>query len=258
MISVSAARAFAEQLREAEVDGTAAPLASDTFPDLDVGGARAIARARDELRRDDGEVLIGYKLGWTSAAMRAALGIDRPNWGTLWRSQHLGAQLDMATLRHAKVEPEIVYVAGAELSGTEVTSGDAISNCAGWAIGIEVVHPRWKSFDFTWLDNTADNSSSAAIAVGPKRQIGVEPAAIEVTFSDGVDTRTGRGDLAMGDPAEAVAWLARQLAHEGLAVEHGQIVFTGGLTAPFDVLQGARFTASCTELGDVEITTVDA
>ncbi|WP_420450200.1 2-keto-4-pentenoate hydratase [Ilumatobacter sp.] len=258
MISDSAARAFAEQLRDAEVDGTAAPLASDTFPDLDVGGARAIARARDELRRSDGEVLIGYKLGWTSAAMRAALGIDRPNWGTLWQSQHLDGQLATATLRHAKVEPEIVYVADAELSGTEVTSGDVISSGAGWAIGIEVVHPRWKSFDFTWLDNTADNSSSAAIAVGPKRQIGVEPAALDVTFSDGADTQTGRGDLAMGDPAEAVAWLARQLAREGLGIERGQIVFTGGLTAPFDVSHGSRFTASCAELGDVAITTADS
>ena len=125
MITDAEARAFAQRLRSAEFDGVAAPLATETFDDLGADGARAIARARDQLRRDDGDTLIGYKLGWTSAAMREALGIDRPNWGTLWRSQYLDGQLAMATLRHAKVEPELVYLAGAELSGAEVTSGDA-------------------------------------------------------------------------------------------------------------------------------------
>ena len=78
-----------------------------------------------------------------------------------------------------------------------------------------------------------------------------------MTFSDGSDTRTGRGDQAMGDPGEAVAWLARELAHEGRGIERDQIVFTGGLTAPFDVTPRSRFVARCPDLGDVEITAVD-
>ena len=35
-----------------------------------------------------------------------------------------------------------------------------------WALGIEVVDPRFPSFAFQALDNTADNSSSAAVAIG--------------------------------------------------------------------------------------------
>ena len=60
------------------------------YPGLTWHDARAIARRRDEMRRNAGETFIGYKLGWTSAAMREALGIDRPNWGTLWASQFTG------------------------------------------------------------------------------------------------------------------------------------------------------------------------
>lgn len=248
-----AAWGFARLLRAAENEGSAVPLATNTFSGLDWHGARRIALARDDLRREDDDACIGYKLGWTSAAMRQALGIDRPNWGTLWRSQRLGTPLELAALRHAKVEPEIVCVAASRLQGGNVSAAEVIEKAAGWAIGIEVVSPRWESFDFTWLDNTADNSSAAAVAVGPVQQLDVEPATIEVSFSNGRETRTGLGDQAMGSPAEAVAWLARSLAVEGSAIEPGDLVFTGGLTAPFDVQAGSRYVASAPGLGSVDV-----
>lgn len=255
MTEHGATREFARQLRSAELGGTAVPLASKTFTNLDWRRARQIAVERDKLRVEDGDIRIGYKLGWTSAAMRDALGIDRPNWGTLWRSQRIDRRLDMTILRHAKVEPEIVYVAGIELRGAEVDASVVVANASGWAIGIEVVHPRWSSFDFTWLDNTADNSSAGAVAIGPVRQLGIDPATLKVEFSDQIDSRRGSGEQAMGSPAEAVAWLARQLATEDRSIEPGDIVFTGGLTSPFDVTAGSRYTASCSELGTVEVST---
>lgn len=247
-----ATRAFARRLRRAELDGTAVPLASETFANLDWQQARQIAIERDRLRVDDGDIRIGYKLGWTSIAMREALGIDRPNWGTLWRSQRTDGHLGLATLRHAKVEPEIVYVAGRELRGAGVDAASVVEHASGWAIGIEVVHPRWASFDFTWLDNTADNSSAAAVLLGPVRQLRSEPAALEIEFSNGSESRRGLGEQAMGSPAEAVAWLTRQLATEDRSIEPGDVIFTGGLTAPFDVTAGSSYAATCPELGTVE------
>ncbi len=59
---------------------------------------------------------------------------------------------------------------------------DVIRAAASWSIGIEVVNPRWSSYEFTWLDNTADNSSAAAIAIGDRvpfagslAEVGVRP-----------------------------------------------------------------------------------
>lgn len=146
-ISDRQAHDFAARLRTAERDGSAMPLASEAFTELDWNDARRIAVARDELRQADGDECIGYKLGWTSSAMRNAFGIDRPNWGTLWRAQLIDRQLDLSRLRHAKVEPEIVYTARSEVSGTDVTAHDVLDSALGWAIGIEVVHPRWPSYD---------------------------------------------------------------------------------------------------------------
>jgi len=184
--------------------------------------------------------------------MREALGIERPNWGTLWESQRIEHGLDLTLLRHAKVEPEIVYTAGAPLTGTDVTAGDVIEAAAGWALGIEVVHPRWASYDFTWLDNTADNSSAGAVRHGAAQKLSVNPASVDVMFSAAAESRAGEGAHAMGSPADAVAWLVRQLASEGRSIVPGQIVFTGGLTAPFDIEPGGRYAARSAQLRSVE------
>jgi 2-keto-4-pentenoate hydratase len=58
--------------------------------------------------------------------MREALGIDQPNWGTLWASQRLPDRVEADRFIHAKVEPEIVYVSGAPLAG-RVEAGDVVA-----------------------------------------------------------------------------------------------------------------------------------
>lgn len=254
MLSRSEALTVARGLRDAELDGTVAANPSCVFPTLGWADARLIAQQRDRLRIDDGDTQIGYKLGWTSAAMREALGMDRPNWGTLWASQRLDGPLDCRGLRHPKVEPEIVYIAARPLEGDDLDARAVIEAARGWALGIEVVHPRFASYDFTWLDNTADNSSAVAIAVGATAAIAVDPATIDISFGDGQVERDGRGDLAMGSPAEAVAWLVRSLSAEGASLRADDIVFTGGLTAPFDLGIGTTYSARSSLLPPVELT----
>ena len=120
-----------------------------------------------------------------------------------------------------------------------------------------MVHPRWASYDFTWLDNTADNSSSSGVVINTPTTEGFadqqDVADATVEFSDETTTRRGKGSAAMGSPAEAVAWLARSLADEGERIEGGQLVFTGGLTAPFDVTAGGLYTARSPKLGEVRL-----
>ncbi|MYH00743.1 MAG: 2-keto-4-pentenoate hydratase [Acidimicrobiaceae bacterium] len=257
MIDDATVDVIARELRRAEFDGGSCELPSARIDGLTWADARAIARRRDALRLDDGDTLIGYKLGWTSKAMREALNIARPNWGTLWRSQVLDGRLDLGRLRHPKAEPEIVFVAAEPIEGPSATAGDVLSLAAGWALGIEVVHPRWASYDFTWLDNTADNSSSSGVVINTPTTEGFadqqDVADATVEFSDETTTRRGKGSAAMGSPAEAVAWLARSLADEGERIEGGQLVFTGGLTAPFDVTAGGLYTARSPKLGEVRL-----
>ncbi len=241
---------LADELYRAAKQAQPVHLLTKRFPDLDWDGARQVARATDALRSSAGEIQVGWKLGWTSAAMRRALGVNRPNWGTLWQSQILQQpqHLDLTAFIHPKVEPELVWRCPSDISGVDVTADDIAELGGHWALGLEVVDPRFPSFSFDALDNTADNSSSAAVAVGQfvsaeELRVGSSggPTELSVSFTDDYETRNGVGSNAMDSPLEAVAWFVRAMAVEGLTLGADQIVFTGGLTAPFDVAAKATY-----------------
>ena len=116
--------------------------------------------------------------------------------------------------------------------------------------------PRWPSFDFDWLDNTADNSSCAGVRFGEFVPL-TDPATVEVDFTDNASVLHGCGANAMGDPCAAVAWLLRALDREGSSLPAGSIVFTGGLTAPFDLGGGRTYklTAPSAQMPSLELHT---
>lgn len=240
-----AATELALELEQAERNRVGVPLLTDRFADFSWSDARVIAQARDELRLSAGDRPIGYKLGWTSAAMREALGIQQPNWGTLWASQVRTDVIELDQLIHPKVEPELVFVAGADLrAGASID--DVMAGCAGWMLGLEVVDPRFPSFDFRWLDNTADNSSAARVVMSERFELD-DPASVEIAFTGGEEERVGVGANAMGSPLVAVQWLVERLGSEGSMLPAGSIVFTGGLAAPFDLGPGHTFSVTTTD-----------
>jgi 2-keto-4-pentenoate hydratase len=59
---------------------------------------------------------------------------------------------------------------------------------------------------------------------------------------DGEVLSEGTGDAVMGDPAEAVAWLANELGRRGDALPAGEPILSGSLTAAAPADPG-RFVA---------------
>lgn len=245
--------AAALELDEAERHRSGVRPLSMRIGGLTTAEAWSIAAARDRLRAERGEVRTGYKLGWTSEAMRRALGIHQPNFGTLWAYMHVDdGILDLGRLIHPKAEPEFAYLADAVLEGTEVAAHD-VARAGRWAVALEVVDPRWESYDFDWFDNTADGSSAAAYVLGTFRRSAVSPERFQLTMDAGDVLRQGSGEAAMGSPAEAVAYLVRQLHDQGTALQPGAIVLTGGITAPIDLTVGLMVRVSSPELGSCEM-----
>ncbi len=120
-------------------------------------------------------------------------------------------------------------------------------------MALEVVDPRWISYDFNWLDNTADGSSAAAYVLGAFHAVSVPPESLRLTMDSGAIARTGLGEAAMGSPAEAVAFLVRQLHLREAALEPGMVVLTGGITAPIDLTAGLTVQVSSPELGSCAV-----
>ena len=238
----------ADRLEQARSTLTGLSLFSRDPGGLSAQEAWAIAAEVDRRLVQRGRRRTGYKLGWTSAAMREALGIDTANFGSLWDDMAAHTTLDLARLRHPKAEPEIAFLADRALSGSEVGADD-VERAGRWALALEVVDPRWETYEFTWLDNTADGSSAAAYAVGDFVVAEVPPEDVTLTMDWGDGQRSGSGRAAMGSPAEAVAYLVRELAGRGDRLDAGMLVLTGGITAPIDLEPGLEIEVSSPQLG---------
>lgn len=243
----------ATMLERAERHAIGTEPFSRVYPAMNTDDALQVARERDRRRRHAGVQHTGYKLGWTSAAMRRALGIDRPNYGSLWESMRLTAALDLDELIHPKAEPEFAFRANATLAGQHLAADDVVS-AGSWAVAIEVVDPRWRSYSFTWEDNVADGSSAARYLTGPWHEPTGSAADWSLTMTWDQQERSGTGDAAMGSPAAAVAWLVRALHQAGERVQPGMIVLTGGITAPIDLAAGMTVRVASQEFGECVMT----
>lgn len=190
-----------------------------------------------------GEQIVGWKLGYTSAAMREQMGVASPNHGPLTDAMVLadGAVLPSGTL-HPRVEPEVA------LTFREPVPPDAdieavMAACERAVACLEVVDSVWEGYRFHLEDNTADGSSAAFVVLGADLPTDDLPAVAVDLCVDGVPVESGTGAAASGHPAAGVAWLAARLAERGRAVEAGHVVITGGLTKAHPLTPGGTVSA---------------
>ena len=198
--------------------------------ELTLDTAYRVQRIVTEARLAKGEQIVGWKLGYTSEAMRLQMGVVEPNFGPLTDAMLLpnDGTVD-PTLVQPRVEPEIGIVLARPLEGG-ATLDEMLGATAHAFACLEVVDSVYVDYRFRLEDNTADGSSAAQVVVGPPL-----PA---------------QGSAASGHPANGVIWLADQLHQMSGRLEAGQIVITGGLTpavalAPGDVV-AARFADTTT------------
>ena len=199
--------------------------------DLTIEDAYAIQRVGAALRLERGEKLIGWKLGYTSPAMRAQMGIDQPNFGPLTDAMLVAHDGDAdPALIQPRVEPEIGLRFDRSLRGD--ANLDDVLGAVGEAFAcLEIVDSVYPDYRFRLEDNTADGSSAAQVVVGPALSSTERlDEVMVVLLHNGVQSGSATGRAASGHPAAGVVWLAGQLALQGRHIEAGNIVITGGLT----------------------------
>jgi 2-keto-4-pentenoate hydratase len=244
---------LAARLSKAVADRTAIDQLSDDVPDLDLAAGYAVQR----VLRDSAGPLVGWKLGVTSRAKQAQVGVSSPVYGFLAGANALdiGEPLRTGELIQPRAEPEIVFTLGADLTGPNVTAADVLAATAGIAVGIEIIDSRFRDYRFTMPDVVADNTSAGRFVVGaPVPPDGVDLRLVGVVLEHNGDVAaTAAGSASLGHPAAAVAWLARELFAEGEGLRAGEIVLSGGLTAAVPVAPGDVVVASIDRLGTVEL-----
>ena len=243
----------AARLAKARADRVAIGPVSAEFPGFELFAGYAVQR----LLRVEAGPLAGWKLGVTSRAKQAQVGVHEPVRGFLAARDalDLGEPLVVAQHIQPRAEPEIVFVMGADLAGPAVTSSAVLAATAGVAVGIEVLDSRYRDYKFTMADVVADNTSAGRFLVGPT----VPPTGLDLRLTgvllelNGEVVATAAGAAALGHPAAAVAWLVRSLAAEDEGLRAGDVVLSGGLTAAVPVHAGDVVTATADRLGTVEL-----
>lgn len=255
-------RAAAERLREAAATGSPVAPVRDLIGRDDVAAAYAVQQLNVQARLDEGATIVGRKIGLTSPAVQAQIGVDQPDFGVLFDDMAYGDgdAIPFGSVLQPKAEAEVAFVLKEDLAGDDLDR-ETVAAAIDYAVAaIEVCGSRVADWDISFGDTVADNASSGVYVLGSERRTLAEVTPAEVTMSmvvDGEEVSTGNGAACLGDPLNAVVWLARKAAEFGDPLRAGQVVLSGALGPMRPVHPGAEVTVTISGLGSVSATFTD-
>lgn len=247
---------LSQRLLSAERERSAIDPITILYPDLSEADAYAIAR-QTMLKRQ--QKVVGFKLGYTSAAMRLQMGIDTPNFGYLTRDQMIDPDeplINFHELIHPLVEAEIAITIRRDIKDGSQNRFSISRYVESVHPAIEVVDTRYHEYKFSSVDNISDNSSSARLILGQRHLLeSIDDLRLVGTqlWSEGAVIDQGIGANALGNPLRALAWLANTLIDHGQYLAEGSVVLTGGLTRAYPAKAGQGFIAEMYGLGTVRL-----
>jgi len=247
----------ADLLQTAE--GTQSPTSqlSQRYPNMSVSDAYAVQAENIGRREAKGARIVGYKIGLTSVAMQKMMNVDTPDYGHLLDDMVIpeAVPIDTTALVQPRVEPELAFILGSDLPMRPITVADVWRATAFVMPCLEVIDSRYAGWQITFEDTVADNASSARVVLGGSP---CAPAVLPNLAGRGVVLRvrghvveTGALGAVMGNPVNAVAWLATELAAHGVAMRAGDIVLSGSPTRAVDVKAGDHVEATFEGIGTI-------
>jgi 2-oxo-hept-3-ene-1,7-dioate hydratase len=262
MLSADEIAAAAARLDEAERSRRQIRMLSLQHPGMTIDDAYAIQRAWTALKQDNGRVIRGHKIGLTSYAMQAAVGIDTPDFGALLDDMFFydGARIPTERFIALRIEAELAFVLARRLAGPNCTIFDVLNATDHVTPALEILDTRIQRVDPETkatrkiVDTVADNAANAALVIGgrPIRPNDVDLRWIAALVSrNGQLVETGVAAGVLNHPANAVAWLANALHHHGVTLEPGEVILSGSFIRQIEVRRGDTIHADYGQFGTV-------
>ncbi|MEW9672463.1 2-keto-4-pentenoate hydratase [Ammoniphilus sp. 3BR4] len=248
-----------DHLLQAELEKKAVAPLTDVFPDLSVDEAYQVQMRAIEQKVQEGQRIVGKKIGLTSLAMQKLLGVDQPDYGHLLNHMEVSNQgsIPMPRLFQPKVEAEIAFVLHKDLKGPSVTLEDVLEATEYIVPALEIVDSRIVDWKIKLQDTIADNASCGLYVLGDQKVSVTEIDLREIEMSlyrNGELMNTGSGTAVLGHPATCVAWLANKLFEYDVILKAGEVILSGALSAAVNAEKGDQFIADFHHLGKVEVT----
>jgi 2-keto-4-pentenoate hydratase len=200
---------------------------------------------------------VGRKIGLTSLAVQAQLGVDQADFGTLLDDMAVGPDrvVPAGRLLQPKIEAEIAFVLTADITSAAPTL-EEVTDAIGTAhAALEIVDSRIAGWDIRIADTVADNASSGMFVLGDAAPLAdIDPVGVRMEMDrDGVPVSSGSGAACLGNPLIAVLWLARTAAAFGQPLLAGEVILSGALGPMVPVRPGESYKAHLSGLGSVQV-----
>lgn len=222
-----------------------------------VEDAYAVQAAIMNARESHSNPLIGRKVGLTSPAVQAQLGVDQPDYGRLLADMLItDGAIRLSELIQPKIEAEIAFLIKRDV--LQADRETLVASIEAVAPSFEIVDSRIKDWRIGFFDTVADNASSSRFILGESR---VDPSEIDLAevemrmLVNGEELSRGAGRDCLGDPLNALQWVAEMSIRQGIPLRGGEWVLSGALGPMVALAPGMEVRAEFTGLGDVAATT---
>lgn len=221
-------------------------------PGIELADAYRSQHALLARRLARGEQLAGTKLGFTSEAKMAQMGVSDIIVGQLTDAMQVpdGGAVSLTRFVHPRIEPEVAFRLERDVDPADTDADLAIDAVAP---ALEIIDSRYRDFRFSLADVVADNASAAAFVIGPWQPPDLDLADRPVELVvDGSSAETGSTAAILGHPLRTLPALLAMARRYGFALRAGDVVLAGAATAavPFGV---SRVSASVAGLGAVTV-----
>ncbi|TQR08569.1 2-keto-4-pentenoate hydratase [Psychrobacillus soli] len=207
-------------------------------------------------KREMGATIVGKKIGLTSKAMQEMFKVDKPDYGHLLDEMIYDEKsiISLDSFIQPKIEFEIAFVLKKDLKGPGVTVEDVIEATDYVVPAAEIIDSRIKDWEIKFEDTVADNGSSVGAIFGGNHcflnDIDLPDVEMKV-YKNGELIETATGAAVLGDPINAVVWLANALGEYNIALHKGEKILAGALAKAVAIQEGDEFEATFTDLGTV-------
>ena len=248
----------ANRLMQAQKSGVATSPIRQTIGLKNIQTAYKVQHLISQLRMDHGARRIGRKIGLTSEAVQKQLGVDQPDYGSLFHDMQVenGTTLSYAELMQPKAEAEVAFILKEDLNKEDLQMNDlehAIDYCVA---AIEIVGSRVKDWDIQITDTIADNASASHFILGREKHLLSDLDLVHCKmhmFKNQKLVSQGQGSDCLGNPLNAALWLARTMKAHGEPLKSGEIILSGALGPMSNLAAGDFLKAEIEGLGSVEL-----